>query len=95
MPVTTQQFEQIAATVTERASSVLRASVWVVDERGAVVAARAQSRGSDGHLDLPVPDNLLRVPLRVGHEIGEVIVAESADALTMSRTSCAKASSSA
>ncbi|HKV86085.1 MAG TPA: hypothetical protein VJN88_16145 [Ktedonobacterales bacterium] len=37
MPVTTQQFEQIATTVTERASSVLRASVWVVDERGAML----------------------------------------------------------
>lgn len=78
MPVTTQQFEQIATTVTERASSVLRASVWVVNEGGAVVASSVHGRGSTGRVEPPHADNLLRVPLRVGHEVGEVIVAESA-----------------
>ena len=72
MAVTTQEFEHIAAIVTERASEMLGAPVWVVNEAGTVVAS---SSATDSEQRLPPfelapAESLLRVPMRVGAQAG-------------------------
>jgi hypothetical protein len=72
------QFERLAQSVAERVADLLRASVVVVDERGATVANSqaglsrllAEQIAGDGQGDV------LRVPLRMGERSGEVIVGE-------------------
>jgi hypothetical protein len=72
------QFERLAQSVAERVADLLRASVVVVDERGATVASSqaglsrllAEQIAGDGQ------DDVLRVPLRMGERSGEVIVGE-------------------
>lgn len=86
MAVTTQEFEHIAAIVTERASEMLGAPVWVVNEAGTVVAS---SSATDSEQRLPPfelapAESLLRVPMRVGAQAGEVVVAETSAGETVS-----------
>lgn len=85
MAVMTDQFEQIAAIVTERASAVLSTPVWVVNDSGAIVTASCSSvENGHGTLDSLDSGSLLRVPLRVGGVAGEVVVAETSDGETVS-----------
>lgn len=86
MAVTTQEFEHIAAIVTERASAVLGAPVWVVSETGTVVASSVSTPPvhETAGLDSSSTDLLLRVPMRVGSQAGEVVVAETSDGETVS-----------
>ena len=86
MAVITQEFEHIAAIVTERASEVLGAPVWVVSESGMVVASSAGSEAASQlpPFDVDPADSLLRVPLRGGSQAGEVIVAETRAGETVS-----------
>lgn len=86
MAVSAHEFERIAAIVTERASAVLGAPVWVVTETGSVIASSGSTSRWQDHpaFDPAAEDSLLRVPMRVGSQAGEVVVAEASDGETVS-----------
>jgi carbohydrate diacid regulator len=76
-----RQFERVALAVTERTAELLCARVWVCDERGTIIAS------SDGNVDwspLAAGEQSqhashLRVPLYLGAQSGEVVVATPAN----------------
>jgi carbohydrate diacid regulator len=79
MVVSAALFEQVAASVSERAADLLDADVFVTDQHGVVVAS--STRGSIG---LTFPDRgavsareILRIPIHLDSHAGEVIVTES------------------
>lgn len=78
MAIVLEQFERVAAAVTERTAELLSAQTSVIDERGIVVAS------SDPHAlgsrvdsaDSSEDSGYLRVPLRLDSRNGEVIVVD-------------------
>ncbi len=79
MTISSGQFEQIAASVTERTADLLSAHVSVTDERGIVVASSARRAIGMTFNDRMVGNGreVLRIPIRLESRMGEVIVTES------------------
>ena len=79
MTISSGQFEQIAASVTERTADLLSAHVSVTDERGVVVASSARRAIGFTFNDRVVGSGreVLRIPIRLESRTGEVIVTES------------------
>lgn len=80
MSMIAEPFERVAAQVSERTADLLCARVAVTDERGTVVASnRTEAVGRPfGALPGQGDGHDLRVPIRLGGQTGEVIVAEPA-----------------
>ncbi len=81
------QFDAVAQAITERITDRLSARVWVVNERGVVIAS-----GTPGAVGRPFElladgpaEPCLRVPLRLDGWIGEVVVAQPADGEVLSQ----------
>lgn len=77
MAIVIRQYEQLAWTVADRSSELLSARTWVTDERGVVVASsdrRMLNRLFALEIEAPGTD-YLRVPLVIGAQRGEIIVA--------------------
>lgn len=80
MAIATGQFERVAETVAERTAELLCTRVLVTDDRGTVVAS-SESRllGLSFDPEREAPEtSYVRVPLRLDHRAGEVIMAQPA-----------------
>ncbi len=78
MAVVIGRFEQIAEVVAERTAEMLCARVWVLDERGTVVAS-SEADAIGAHFDRSFSDierQYLRVPVRLGAQACEIVVAD-------------------
>jgi hypothetical protein len=69
-------FERAAAQLSSRAADLLSARVTVVDEHGLVVARSLAGHGERDAAATDARGAYLRVPLRYGARLGEVIVSE-------------------
>jgi carbohydrate diacid regulator len=71
------QLDRLAAALSERAAEVFT-HVAVIDQRGTVLAATASETVGNPYQTAPdrAPEDDVRVPLRLGSETGEVVVAE-------------------
>jgi carbohydrate diacid regulator len=83
MTVPASQFEQVAATISERTAELLDAEVSVTDEHGVVVAS--STRGTVGFI---FPEGgqrreILRMPIHMDTRAGEIIVTETEAADTI------------
>lgn len=78
MAIVTGQFERVAETVVERTTELLGTEVHVVNQRGVVIASSdVNLLGYPFDLGHRDPDtSYLPVPLRLGSEAGEVMIAE-------------------
>lgn len=77
LAVVVRQYEQIAWAVAERSAELLCTRTWVTDEHGLIVACsdrRGLGRSFVAEIEEPGAE-YLRVPLAVGAQRGEVIVA--------------------
>jgi carbohydrate diacid regulator len=72
----TGQFEQIVATVTERVAETLGTATYVLDEREVIIASSDEHAvGSSLARVLETRDDVVRVPVRVGPHMGDLVVA--------------------
>lgn len=77
LAVVVRQYEQIAWAVAERSAELLYTRTWVTDEHGLIVACsdrRSLGRSFAAEIEQPGVD-YLRVPLAVGAQHGEIVVA--------------------
>lgn len=78
MAIVTGQFDRIAETIVERTAELLGTGVHVINQQGVVVASsEAGLPGYPFDLGNRDPDaRYLQVPLRLGGDLGEVMIAE-------------------
>jgi carbohydrate diacid regulator len=85
MVMATGSLERIAEALSQRASELLSARVSVLDERGGVVAtSEPVVDGQTGPSSGPILGRHVRVPIRLGGQTGEVVVAAPDNGETLS-----------